>query len=506
MGKSVGSIKTSGLDRLGKPDACPKCGKARDARMYYAGRHGYMPICKVCICHMVDATRPSSFLWVLKDLDFPYVEDVWLKQVRNTYASDPDSFTSDKVLGRYVRTMKMKYYLDKTWDDTIELNKERGRKFTFDDAEVEADRKKEEELTKRLDAGDINAEEYIKLRGDINSDVDESLRQKVSDIAAHYTASVVPDGSVVPTVANQLNAMAAPTMKSSDYRRAGKKSASAAKVFVQPTQVPQDMDSNPSLGSEEERANLIAGAAPMTQLDTAVARAAAREERYGTELSEKEKRDLAMKWGDNYSLSDYIRMERTYQSYTNAYDMTVDREEMLKKICKVNLKLDQAIENDDTQDAQKLAQMLNQMRTSAKLTDAQKKEMDTREIDSLGELVAAVEREGDVIDQFQIGIDYPQDKIDLIIKDQQAYIYRLVKEDLGLGDLIESYVQKLEAAERAKESTLGNSLMEGLITSRSEDTDFRYQEEVDNDKLADDFIDSLADRVKAEADKLIGGM
>ena len=41
-------------------------------------------------------------------------------------------------------------------------------------------------------------------------------------------------------------------------------------------------------------------------------------------------------------------------------------------------------------------------------------------------------------------INMPQDKIDFIINDMKNYTDNLVKNELGLGDLIESYIKKLE--------------------------------------------------------------
>lgn len=41
-------------------------------------------------------------------------------------------------------------------------------------------------------------------------------------------------------------------------------------------------------------------------------------------------------------------------------------------------------------------------------------------------------------------IEYPQDKIDFIIKDMQNYINNLIRDELGLGNIIETYIQKIE--------------------------------------------------------------
>ena len=143
--------------------------------------------------------------------------------------------------------------------------------------------------------------------------------------------------------------------------------------------------------------------------------------------------------------------------------------------------------------------MFDQLRKSGAFTEAQKKEEKDRYLDSVGELVAAVEREGGIIPRFNYAVDAPEDKVDLTLKDMESYTYNLVKNEMGLGDLIETYVKKLEEElERDKD----HSLMDGLITSRDE------EQELQNDIEADNWLAHLEDDIAADADKMyaqIGG-
>jgi hypothetical protein len=152
-------------------------------------------------------------------------------------------------------------------------------------------------------------------------------------------------------------------------------------------------------------------------------------------------------------------MEELYNKYVSNYEMSVDREETLKKICRTSIKMDKALEIEDFTTYKNLAGVLDQLRKSAKFTEAQNKEDQARYLDSVGELVAAVERElphEQFIKQFRPGIDAPEDKVDYTLKDMQAYTYHLVKNEMGLGDLIESYIQKLEEAEQSKKQMESN--------------------------------------------------
>lgn len=203
---------------------------------------------------------------------------------------------------------------------------------------------------------------------------------------------------------------------------------------------------------------------------------------------------LISKWGAYYQPSEWIQMEKMYNRYANEYELNIDREETLKKICKVSLKMDQAIDSGDVTGSKNYAGILDTLRKSAKFTEAQNKEENSRELDSIGELIAICEREGGIIEQFPIDPDeYPQDKIDFTIKDLKAYNRNLVVNELGLGDLIESYIEKLEKREEQDAAEVEN-----MITSAEEE-----MEQLLTDEEAIDFQNYLMEELEADAAALI---
>ena len=187
-------------------------------------------------------------------------------------------------------------------------------------------------------------------------------------------------------------------------------------------------------------------------------------------------------------------METTYNKYSQEYDLNVDREEVLKKMSKTSLKMDEALDAGDVTGYKNLAAVFDQLRKSGKFTEAQNKEDRQQVLSSIGELVALCEQEGGIIPALpQYDPDqYPQDKIDFTLKDLKAYTYSLVSNELGLGDLIESYIEKLEQAE-------GDSvdINAGLVTSAEEEA---------NDELTDEEAEEwqgfLENEVEAEAEML----
>lgn len=214
------------------------------------------------------------------------------------------------------------------------------------------------------------------------------------------------------------------------------------------------------------------------------------------QLTDEEYQYLLMKWGYLYQPSQLVQMEKLYNKYANEYELNVDREDTLKKICKTSLKMDEALDVGDTQSYQKLASVYDQLRKAGKFTEVQNKEEQERYLDSIGELVALCEREGGPIKEFVDPDEYPQDKVDFTIKDLKSYNYNLATNELNLGDLIQTYINKLDKAEQS-----GNDidLNKGLITSKEEEA----EEDTLSDQEAIDFQDYLDNEIERDAQMLL---
>ena len=216
-------------------------------------------------------------------------------------------------------------------------------------------------------------------------------------------------------------------------------------------------------------------------------------ESYWTDqLSDEDINYLMLKWGTVYTPQEWITMETMWNKYSNEYELNVDREEVLKKMCKTSLKMDEALDIGDVTGYKNLAAVFDQLRKSGKFTEMQNKEGKERTLDSIGQLVSLCEQHGGIIEalpQFDPE-QYPQDKIDFTLKDLQSYTYRLVTNELGLGDLIESYIKKLEEAENTS-----TDINEGLITSAEE----AAQDQLTDEEVAD-FDLFLENEIEAEAE------
>lgn len=109
---------------------CKTCNRTMDEGQFYLSKrldkyplNGKMPECKKCITRHVDNWEPRTFMWILEEIDVPYIEDEWNKLLER-YGTDRSKVTGMTVLGRYLSKMKLKQYRDYSWEDTDRLKAE----------------------------------------------------------------------------------------------------------------------------------------------------------------------------------------------------------------------------------------------------------------------------------------------------------------------------------------------------------------------------------------------
>lgn len=61
----------------GEKQRCTKCGQDLALVNFYKGRDGKLRnICKKCLTMHVDNFDKDTYLWIIQELDFPYVEHI----------------------------------------------------------------------------------------------------------------------------------------------------------------------------------------------------------------------------------------------------------------------------------------------------------------------------------------------------------------------------------------------------------------------------------------------
>ena len=345
---------------------CGKCHAIKKSTEFFKKKDGtYPPYCKKCLTEFIENTDRSTFDWILKEYNIPYVDRVWKglynKKMKKDHRVGPAS-----IMGTYIRTMNLQQWRKWSYEDTDALEgmareeeEARAARAALDNPQAV---KELAELQQMLDRGEIDEAEF-----------------NTRNPLAHMTTNAESDLE-----------------------------------FATPDELNEDE---------------IKG-----------------------QLNEEEIQMLRLKWGTAYKPSQWIRMEDTYNRYSNQYDLTVDREEALRQICKLVVKMDEALDIGDLNGYKALSMAYDTLRKSAKFTEAQKE--DVSNIDCIGQLVALCEREGGIIPHLPSPDKYPRDKIDFTIKDLKEYNRSLAVDELNLGDIIESYVKKLEMAEEEKQKEL----------------------------------------------------
>ena len=169
------------------------------------------------------------------------------------------------------------------------------------------------------------------------------------------------------------------------------------------------------------------------------------------DLTEEDKIFLAMKWGRLYSAADWIYLEQKYNDFMNSFDIQgAARIDTLIQICKLSLKMNQALDTGDYDTYAKLSRAYDTLMKSAKFTEAQNKDGDSSEFDSVGAIVAFCETEkgGGYIPEMKI--EAPLDIIDTIITDNKEYISSLWNNDPNISQLITQFLKKQEILQEQK--------------------------------------------------------
>lgn len=203
----------------------------------------------------------------------------------------------------------------------------------------------------------------------------------------------------------------------------------------------------------------------------------------GADLTEEDKKYLALKWGRLYKPSEWIELEKTYTEMTQSFDIQdADTINTLILICKTDLKMNQALDAGDFDGFQKISRVSDSLRKSARFTAAQNKEQKDDYVDSVGELVAMCERDG-FIPRFCT--DVPQDKVDLTLKDMNEYLRKLVTQDLGFGQQIEDALKKIQIQKEISEDVEDDTEI-GKAPSELKDADLaEYYNSIEEQKEID---------------------
>lgn len=121
-------------DLIKKTFYCERCNHTMSEENFYTSNNlekyppdGKLHICKKCATAHINNWDPDTYLWVLQEIDVPYVPDEWNKLLMK-YGQDRAKLTGMTILGRYLSKMKLKQYKDFRWEHTEFLQEQANAK------------------------------------------------------------------------------------------------------------------------------------------------------------------------------------------------------------------------------------------------------------------------------------------------------------------------------------------------------------------------------------------
>ena len=316
---------------------CEKCKRTMASTHFYTYRDGTkVEMCKDCLCMQVDNFKPDTFLWLLKKMDVPYIEQEWNKLRDKAFQTDPKKIGGPAVFGKYLAKMKLKQWCDKetglpyTWADSERLQAEANAnnvKLEMSEEDIEALKQRNEELKIKYERGEISEAEYKTLT------TTESQREAAEAAPALPGAEVVAPGS---------------------------------NGFIEDNFISEDDLPDPAAELTDEDKIYLAM-------------------KWGRLYKPNEWVILEQK---------YTEMMNSFDI------QDADTRNTLILMCKTDLKMNQSLDLGDIDGYQKLARVNDSLRKSGKFTAAQNKDKDNEQISCVGQLVAFCEREEGFIPRF----------------------------------------------------------------------------------------------------------
>lgn len=128
-------------------------------------------------------------------------------------------------------------------------------------------------------------------------------------------------------------------------------------------------------------------------------------------------------WGMGWTMAEYKQLADLYNAYLNNYPLRTEmHKRALVKICKLQLRYDTAIANNDTTDAKYWGDLLSKAQTEAKFNPSQLSQADLSDgMSSFSQLSAMVEKAIDIIPLLNHLVEEPKDRVDYILWEHINY-------------------------------------------------------------------------------------
>lgn len=97
---------------------CKKCKTDKQETEFLTGKNNqYLCICKECVNKNFNPDDSATFMWTLKELDIPYIEQFWEERKASCERREKPF-----AIGFYISYMKLASFRDWNWEDSGSIN------------------------------------------------------------------------------------------------------------------------------------------------------------------------------------------------------------------------------------------------------------------------------------------------------------------------------------------------------------------------------------------------
>ena len=140
---------------------CAKCQRDMDDTNFYTYKNGDKhKLCKACLTMHIDNFNPDTFLYILQEMDVPYIPEEWNILRDRAYAKNPQKMNGQSVIGKYLSKMKLKQFKQYGWADSVRLQEQRQKRLNQQAEELAAH---QQLLKQQFEKGQISEQQYRTL-------------------------------------------------------------------------------------------------------------------------------------------------------------------------------------------------------------------------------------------------------------------------------------------------------------------------------------------------------
>ena len=140
---------------------CAKCQRDMDDTNFYTYKNGDKhKLCKACLTMHIDNFNPDTFLYILQEMDVPYIPEEWNILRDRAYAKNPQKMNGQSVIGKYLSKMKLKQFKQYGWADNVRLQEQRQKRLNQQAEELAAH---QQLLKQQFEKGQISEQQYRTL-------------------------------------------------------------------------------------------------------------------------------------------------------------------------------------------------------------------------------------------------------------------------------------------------------------------------------------------------------